>query len=359
MTTIRSNLQEPTTAAPRRAAPTHWRLLQTTITGETHIPLLPTHNRQRLPRPNEHQNAFHCINRNTLVQATLQGKDLAAKDSEAFGDIFPPQPGKNYTIITFQNIGPQRYSLHHPTSTATSRAFKDSQAGIALYAECSLVETLLPTGNGFNDRMQVRSPDSYSSLMNNTNERDITNWYQRGGGAFTVQNNIKAHQASHGTDKTGLGRWIWTRLQGEGTTYTGIVSAYRPCLNRGISTVWSQQCRYMRSVQQVASPDPLSQFDIDLTAEIQKWKEKGDNIIIGIDMNEDVRDCNLSKAFQENELRNAILTSHPSESPPATFNRNRSRTPIDAIWVTPNLDITQSRIHAIRRRFSISAIRQP
>jgi hypothetical protein len=68
----------------------------------------------------------------------------------------------------------------------------------------------------------------------------------------------------------------------------------------------------------------------------------GDNIIVGIDMNEDVRDCNLSKAFQENEFRNAILTSHPSESPPATFNQNRSRTLIDAIWVTPNLDITRA-----------------
>jgi hypothetical protein len=190
MATIRSNLQELTTAAQRQAANNHQRLLQTTITGETHIPLLPSHNRRRLPRPNEHQNAFHRNNRNTLIQATPQSEDLAAKDSEAFGDIFPSQPGKNCTIITFQYIGPQRYSLHHQTSTATSRAFKDSQAGIALYAECSLVETLLPAGNGFNDRMQVQSPHSYSCLTNNTNKRDKTNWYQRGGAAFTVQFNL-------------------------------------------------------------------------------------------------------------------------------------------------------------------------
>jgi hypothetical protein len=58
----------------------------------------------------------------------------------------------------------------------------------------------------------------------------------------------------------------------------------------------------MRPVQQVASPDPLSQFDIDLTAGIQRWKEMADNIILGIDMNEDMRDCNLSKVFQENKL---------------------------------------------------------
>jgi hypothetical protein len=179
MTTIRSNLQHPTTAVPRRAAPNHRRLQQTTITGETHIPLLTTHHQRRLPRPNEHQNAFHRNNRNTLVQATLQGEDLVAKDSGAFGDVFPPQPGKNCTIITFQNIGSQRYSLHHPTSTATSRAFKDSQAGIALYAECSLVEMLLPAGNGFNDRMRVKSPNSYSSLTNDTNEHDTTSWHQK------------------------------------------------------------------------------------------------------------------------------------------------------------------------------------
>jgi hypothetical protein len=68
----------------------------------------------------------------------------------------------------------------------------------------------------------------------------------------------------------------------------------------------------------------------------------GDSIVIGIDMNKDVRDCTLSTVFQENDLRNAILTSHPSKSPPATFSRNRSHTPIDTIWVTSNLNITRA-----------------
>jgi hypothetical protein len=144
------------------------------------------------------------------------------------------KPGKNSTIITIQNIGPQCFSLYHQTSAATSQAFKDSQAGIALYAECSLIESLLPAGNGFNNRMRIQSPKSFSRLTNNTNERYIAKWYQRGGAAFTVQNNIKSHQTSHGTDKSGLGRWIWTRLRGKGTTYTRLVSAYLPCNNKGI-----------------------------------------------------------------------------------------------------------------------------
>jgi hypothetical protein len=92
---------------------------------------------------------------------------VAAKDSETFGDEYPTQPGKNCTLVTFQNIGPQRESLYTYTSTETAKAFHQSQAGIALYAECSLIESFLVEGNGFNDRMRVQSPNSFSRLTNN------------------------------------------------------------------------------------------------------------------------------------------------------------------------------------------------
>ena len=276
------------------------------------------------------------------MQTNLQREDLAAKDSESFGDEYPPQPGTNCTIITFQNTGPQRYSLYDSNSIATSAAFKDSQAGIALYAECSLMESLLESGNTFNDRMRMKSPNSYSRLTNNTYEKQIATWYNRGGAAFTLHQNIKAHQSSSGVDKTGLGRWIWTRLRGKGETHTRIISAYRPCLNKGIGTVWSQHFRYIKKEKQIHDPNPIRQFDSDLLAEIKKWKQMGDNLIIGIDMNADVRTCTLSIILQANQLRNAILTSHPLQSPPATYDKNTSRTPIDAIWVTPNIDITRA-----------------
>jgi hypothetical protein len=299
MTTISSN-QAETHAVHSKATYQRRQLVQTTITGETHNPL-PQHNKRRhILQNTESQNVFQL---KRLTQSNLQGEHMAAKDSESFRDTYPPNPGKNKTIITFQNIGPQRFSLYHQTSVATSRAFKDSEAGIALYAECSLIGSLLPAGNGFNNKMRILSPNSFSRLTNNTNERHIATWNQRGGAAFTVQNNIKSHQTSHGTNKSGLGGWIWTRLCGKGTSYTRLVSAYRPCNNKGIGTVWTQQhCRYLRTVKQIAPPDPIRQFDTDLIIEIQKWKMMGDNIIIGIDMNEDIRTCILSKVFKENNL---------------------------------------------------------
>ena len=287
--------------------------VQPTITGEPLDLLPPAPKRRRITRLYEHQNHF---NQPILSQSNLHEEDLAAKDSEAFGDDYPPQPGKNCTLITFQNIGPQRFLLFDHNPSETSKAFKKSQAGIALYAECSLAESLLVPGKSFNTRMKVDSPHSFSKLTNNINELKTTSCYQPGGVAFTLQNNTRAHQAAYGYDKTGLGRWIWNRLRGKDTTFITIVSAYRPCNNKGISTVWSQQCRYFRDENQIKTPNPIEIFNNDLITELKKWILRGDNIIIGINMNDDVRKNNLTKQFLANDLRDAILTTHPSKSPP-------------------------------------------
>ena len=36
-----------------------------------------------------------------------------------------------------------------------------------------------------------------------------------------------------------------------------------------------------------------------------------------------------------------ILTLHSASFPPATFNRNKIRTPTDAIWVSPNIGVVR------------------
>ena len=57
----------------------------------------------------------------------------------------------------------------------------------------------------------------------------------------------------------------------------------------------------------------------------------GDNIVLGVDMNEDARNGALATQLKDLNMRNLILTTHASASPPATHNRNQNRTPIDAI----------------------------
>ena len=48
-------------------------------------------------------------------------------DSESFGHNFPSRPNDQCMIITFQNIGPQKKTLHSFNSKQTSRAFRESK----------------------------------------------------------------------------------------------------------------------------------------------------------------------------------------------------------------------------------------
>ena len=57
-------------------------------------------------------------------------------------------------------------------------------------------------------------------------------------------------------------------------------------------------------------------------------------------MNEDVRSGKLAKQLKGLGLIDLVLSTHPSESPPATFNRNNSHIPIDALWATPSIKVT-------------------
>mmetsp|Transcript_3971 Transcript_3971/g.8547 ORF Transcript_3971/g.8547 Transcript_3971/m.8547 type:complete len:129 (-) Transcript_3971:50-436(-) len=56
-----------------------------------------------------------------LSQFDIHGNNRQANDGEYFGDIFPEAASPNSSLFTFQNIGPQKKSAFHPTSTLNSR----------------------------------------------------------------------------------------------------------------------------------------------------------------------------------------------------------------------------------------------
>ena len=119
--------------------------------------------------------------------------------------------------------------------------------------------------------------------------------------------------------------------------------AYRLCKSKeGTSTVWTQQVNYFRDSCNVTSPNPRQLFDKDLLDLIDKWLELDDVIVLGIDMNEDVRTGDLAYQLKERGLHNAILSRHSELSPPATFNGNTKRTPVDAIWCTKGIEIERA-----------------
>ena len=67
----------------------------------------------------------------------------------------------------------------------------------------------------------------------------------------------------------------------------------------------------------------------------------GDNVILGIDMNVNVRTSNLSYSLCQSGMKEAILSLHLNHSPPATQHRNNLRVPKDAIWISEGVQVNR------------------
>jgi hypothetical protein len=72
-----------------------------------------------------------------------------------------------------------------------------------------------------------------------------------------------------------------------------------------------------------------------------QWKLLGDHLVLGMDANEDVRQGEVHDMLSSIGLREVILELHNDQSPPATYNRNQSREPINGIWATRGITITR------------------
>jgi hypothetical protein len=82
----------------------------------------------------------------------------------------------------------------------------------------------------------------------------------------------------------------------------------------GPGTVHLQHERYLDSVQRYE--EPRDAIYTDIFRDITSWKEMGDQIIVGIDANEDVRHGDTAATFQSLGMKEAILAAHHHRSPP-------------------------------------------
>ena len=212
-----------------------------------------------------------------------------------------------------------------------------------MYNETGLNQWKLQPSDRFNERMRKYNPGSISYHSQNENEGANATWNLVGGTAVTLDVNLGSHKVHNGsgTDKERLGRWVFCRVRGKDNVHTRFITAYKPCKSIGLNTVWMQHTNYFRE-KGIQDPNPRKRFDDDLCEEIKEWMNIGDNIVLGIDMNEDVRTSELARKLKWIGLRGGVLSNHSNESPPATFNRNENRTPIDAIFVSAAVQISRS-----------------
>ena len=110
-----------------------------------------------------------------------------------------------------------------------------------------------------------------------------------GGTAIITMAPISRMVHESGEDASGLGRWVWTSYKGKNNSILRIVSIYRPVrdTNANPGTVYSQQEAYL--LQHNDDRCPRKALLDDLRLILEEWITQGNNIIVGMDANENVR----------------------------------------------------------------------
>ena len=145
--------------------------------------------------------------------------------------------------------------------------------------------------HAMHNRMCMRNTGTFTRLSYNTNDGKETKWNQYSGIGITLNADMISRMTKGGSggDPTKLRRWTWACIGGKDYIATVLVSTYRPCHNPvGLHTVWSRQARCFKENEDVKVPDAHALFIGDLCKFFEDLRDKANNVVLGIDANNDV-----------------------------------------------------------------------
>jgi hypothetical protein len=155
---------------------------------------------------------------------------------------------------------------------------------------------------------------------------------QFGGVSLWAMDDIVHRIDGTGIDESGLGRWVWQRLQGKGGVALRMVTAYCPVRSSYPGSVWTQHKNHFDETNR--DGDPRDLFVKDICTAAETWMKQGDQVILMMDANTDVTKGKLVTALQDIGLSELITNRHGSAAP-ATY--QRGSVPIDGVFVSSSL----------------------
>jgi hypothetical protein len=147
-----------------------------------------------------------------------------------------------------------------------------------------------------------------------------------------------------GKDESGLGCWSVMTLRGDGVR-TRVVCGYNPCYNKNqYSSTTYQQHRRFFITQRSNLTCPRKKFREDLVAQLTRWWNDGDRLIVCLDANEHIYKKSIGKLLTDIEglaMKEVVgdFTGTPIGS---TFFCGSK--PIDGVWATSNITVSNAAI---------------
>jgi hypothetical protein len=238
---------------------------------------------------------------------------------------------KNFLRIIFWNCGGFPNDRLNPKNHLIRNTLQETRADIAALAETNISWKMLRPQDRLHERTWGWFPFTHISYSYPVDFPASSANLTGGTAVFTLNNMV--HQVADKSSDS-LGRWTSTVVRGKRNHLVRVISAYHRCVKNthGPLSVWNQQ-RYLLDLQR-CELDPLDKFDSDLKVFLEECTAAGELIVLGIDINEDVRTGSFNKKMNALGLTEACTYRHGHQAPPTYA---RGSVPIDALYVSPSL----------------------
>ena len=242
--------------------------------------------------------------------------------------------------LVCSNINNLPVDIDEPKEVSIFQAIREREVDIWLLQEIGLHWSNLSKTRQWRSRVDKYLNPKCTKTRCSHNIHDTTGTRVQAGGTGVLAHDKISHFAmGSGSDIAKLGRWTWSRFRGKHGMVLRVVSVYRPCESSGGErTAWSQHKSYLNDNND--DRNPRDAFMEDLKAEVQAWIPGGDQIILGGDLNDEIRSPFIKSFFADLGMHNLIFQKHDETLAPTTFFRNKKGKVMDGLWGTANIVAT-------------------
>ena len=225
-------------------------------------------------------------------------------DYSPWGNEHNNQP-PNHLRIGLLNIGGFPLTSTDEENDRIRATIKTNNIDIMMITETNKHWKSLP----IKDRLPERTKGWFESLHRSTAyyENYPDAFPQQFGGVTLWSMGQAAHRVTtSGRDPSGLGRWTWTRYSGASGFALRVICGYRPVDNKkGPQSVWNQHKQYYDDND--IDNCPRQQFIEDISKQLRDWIDQGDQLVFGLDVNDDVRNGPFTSAMTSAGMTELII----------------------------------------------------
>ena len=262
-------------------------------------------------------------------------------NSQCFGDKIKGKKKKEVMRVMFQNIRGLGYTKKSLKSEAVKKTIVDNKVDVMLMTEINVNWERAGRRNSFQNIGRHWFKTCKPSCTFNHHQKIIDNKtkWQPGGHAIVSRDEISRRVHKYDHNNRQIGRWTSQLIKGKENLNTRVVSVYvpRPSKDYTRQRIFCQQQTALLKLG--VSGTVLTIFWSDFWAQIDKWLEEGNSLIIGGDWNTDIRNKEFLKPFEERNLIPAVHSKH-GYNLPATH--NAGSLPIDEIFLSSTIELKNS-----------------